>query len=56
MNGHDFTSFRVGMPGISMPGRNHPETGESTRLHVKCLDRDGAGHPKEEGTHDADRA
>lgn len=20
MNGHDFTSFRVGMPGISMPG------------------------------------
>lgn len=22
---------------------------ESTRLHVKCLDRDGAGRPEEEG-------
>lgn len=31
-------------------------TRESTRLHRKYLDRDGAGHPKEEGTHDPDRA
>lgn len=29
---------------------------ESTRLHRRYLDRDGAGHPKEEGAHDADRA
>lgn len=29
---------------------------ESTRLHVKYLDRDGAGRPEEEGAHDADRA
>lgn len=31
-------------------------TRESTRLHMKYLDRDGAGHLRKDGTHDSDRA
>ncbi len=31
-------------------------TRESTRLHMKYLDRDGAGHLRKDGTHDPDRA
>lgn len=46
---------RVRRDAIEHWGDSLPER-ESTRLHRRYLDRDGAGHPKEEGAHDADRA